>query len=706
MSQNLFEELQGKKQWLVRLAQKASEFGWIPKHAVSNSGKDQNVISYDEIIDKLDKDTLTIGVIGQMKCGKSTFLNSFVFEDTILPAATTPMTAALSVITYGEKERLVAEFYTVDEWEEQKQQASRSLDDVRDNPLEESKVKAAKELVERASKLGGSLTNYLGKTQEDSFDNLIEYVGADGKYISITKAVTIYYPKEYLKGVEIVDTPGFNDPIVSREERTKEFLKKADVVLMMLYAGRPFDATDRDIIFKNVRECGIGKVLIGINKYDIPYCSDTNPEDENQIKEYVKSELRKACRDCQDNTLVEILNDVEPIPLSAEMALLSELPISKIAADESLDFAWKRHCSNFGIGTQSEMRRWSHIDELVNAVKEVVSKEKDKILFAKPLNAILAAGDSIKSVNENALIEHKTTIEDLQKPDSELDEKEYNLSKAHRRLEKKIDSLGDDLDTEIQNLIRKGRNELEDMVDSACQNMRNVIENEWGRLKSIDSILPRLDGIVQKLLTRDLKRATQNLAEDGKRKIKACISGFFADAEDVFMRYLPDFNSREFVKRTQNRVQMELADKELFTVDTNQEADANYGWGDFFGEFAYGFLTGITFGGWMVVSNALTHDDLKKEALSKVNAISSGFEPDPYLESAFASKDAVIEQVKAAFISEMIERLQSNLQKVRDKKSNKEAALREAQEKLGIEEKKRADLEKQFEEINRIKGEA
>ena len=131
-----------------------------------------------------------------------------------------------------------------------------------------------KELQSKASRLGSNLRNYLGKTKEDSFENIIEYVGADGKYVSITKSVKIYYPKEYLKGVEIVDTPGFNDPIVSREERTKEFLKKADVVLMMLYAGRPFDATDRDIIFKNVSQCGIGKVLIGINKYDIPYCSD------------------------------------------------------------------------------------------------------------------------------------------------------------------------------------------------------------------------------------------------------------------------------------------------------------------------------------------------------------------------------------------------------------------------------------------------
>ena len=43
----------------------------------------------------------------------------------ILPAATTPMTAALSVITYGEKEHIVAEFYTADEWAEQKIQALR-----------------------------------------------------------------------------------------------------------------------------------------------------------------------------------------------------------------------------------------------------------------------------------------------------------------------------------------------------------------------------------------------------------------------------------------------------------------------------------------------------------------------------------------------------------------------------------------------------
>ena len=151
MTQNLFEEFQKKKNNIVSLAQKAQDFGWITEERKN------------EIVNKINRDILTIGVIGQMKCGKSTFLNSFVFEDDVLPAATTPMTAALSVITYGEKKHIVAEFYTKDEWEEQKIQASRSLSDVEGNTLEESRIKAAKELVEKSSKLGSSINDYFGK---------------------------------------------------------------------------------------------------------------------------------------------------------------------------------------------------------------------------------------------------------------------------------------------------------------------------------------------------------------------------------------------------------------------------------------------------------------------------------------------------------------------------------------------------------------
>ena len=97
MENNIFEEFQQKKRKVRELASQAVSFGWLKKE------------EGDDILKKLEDDKLTIGVIGQMKCGKSTFLNAFVFEDDVLPSATTPMTAALSVITYGEEKKIETE---------------------------------------------------------------------------------------------------------------------------------------------------------------------------------------------------------------------------------------------------------------------------------------------------------------------------------------------------------------------------------------------------------------------------------------------------------------------------------------------------------------------------------------------------------------------------------------------------------------------
>ena len=337
---NFFKEIQEKRKRFEEYAKKALNYQWITQE------------EYDEYLHKIENDKLTIGVIGQMKCGKSTFLNALIFGDEILPAATTPMTASLSVITYGAEKSLEAEFYTSDEWAELQVTANRSLDEVIGNTSEESKIKAAKELVSKAEKIGGNLSALLGTKRKDKLENLIEYVGADGKYIAITKSVRLEYPLEYLKGVEIVDTPGFNDPIVSREERTKEFLKKADVVVMLLYAGRAFDATDKDIIFNLVRNVGVGKVLIGVNKYDLCY---ERGETSKEIIEAVREQLKKASNEfAHNNSIGDLVRKAEPILLSANMALMSKIPLSKIQEDENLQFYYQRAGESFAVSKHEQ----------------------------------------------------------------------------------------------------------------------------------------------------------------------------------------------------------------------------------------------------------------------------------------------------------------------------------------------------------------
>lgn len=228
--------------------------------------------------------------------------------------------------------------------------------------------------------------------------------------------------------------------------------------------------------------------------------------------------------------------------------------------------------------------------------------------------------------------------------------------------------------------------------------MKDIIHNEWGRMKSFKSIQPRINDEIQNLITRKLKRATENLADDGKRKIKRSIGDSLADAEDVLMRHLPDFDSRDFVKSIQNKIQMDIESSDLFTFDSGSD-EPDYGWGD----IVWDFLNGASWGVLGLAGNFLTHDENVAKVENVINSISSDFDPKPYLDSAFASKETVIDFVKKTFITELIEPLQEQIQEIRTHKYDKEKELSEAKEKLiEIENSKKA-IASQIAEINNLK---
>lgn len=502
MDQNLFEQLQEKRKQMKIFAGDAFNKKWL-------SDKD-----YHSIIEKIDNDVLTIGVIGQMKSGKSTFLNSFIFGKEILPAASTPMTAALSVITYGENERIEGEFYTVNEWKEIKLQASRDLSEVTGDKSLESKIKAAKELVVKSQNIGSLIPSLLGTTVDDNLANLKDYVSADGKYVSITKSVTIYSDKEWLQNVKIVDTPGFNDPVASREERTQEFLKHADIAVLLLYAGRAFDATDREIVFKRIKKVGMGKILIAINKYDISY---QNGDTIFEIINNVKEEISKALIESQDSSMTELLSDVEPIPIAANMALLSQLPMAEIESNDLHTFNWKRFTDIFEISTQSEMLEKSLVSDLNDAITSVIEREKVSILIKKPIATIMQQGDSKNTDIEIELNKINELVTTLEKPDQNIIDKVKQLKKANRNIEREIDSfntdLYDDIEMEIIAIKKRINVSIEESKKKIKSNIYEESRFQGNRIadETNDSIL-------------NLSKKIKYLIEDGKKIIKIHVS--------------------------------------------------------------------------------------------------------------------------------------------------------------------------------------
>ena len=670
MASNVLENFQVQKQKVTTLTQQAVEFGWLTKERGQ------------EIISKIERDTLTIGVIGQMKCGKSTFLNSFVFGNDVLPAATTPMTASLSVITYGEQERIVAEFYTKDEWAEQKMQAQRNLAELEGNEQEKSKVQAAQELVSKASKLGSSLESYLGKTQEDTLANLVEYVGAEGKYISITKAVQIYYPKDYLKGVEIVDTPGMNDPIVSREERTKEFLKKADVVLMMLYAGRPFDAKDRSILFEDVKKCGMGKVLIGINKYDIPYM---NGDTEEKIKQYVKDEIEKECKKCGDDTISQLVQEREPILLSANMALLSQLPMEKINSNETYKFDWNRYCSDFEISSQKQFREKSHMDQLAQAVMDLIANEKGEILLAKPKNEITAAGQEKKTELEKKSMEFINTIKILETPDSQLEEQESSVAKVKRRMEKKLGRLESTFD-ELFDEIPSFKRELEKIALDSIRRMDSIVDN-WRLLEKYDDIKIKLERETD-YLTRNIKSSFTESIRNLKRKISSAVTEYFDDIGSICEKNIEDFEFDDFLQDIQKKVKLNLETSEDFNYSFEKET----------GEKVKAFFVNLL----PIVGQIIEVVKRKTKMKEKISEFARSINFDGVFIPVQAEKEKIIKEIQVECNDAIIHPLEEAIRKCKDEKDKREQNLEMARTGLKKTEEDKVLLEKQLQEIKSI----
>ena len=684
---DLLKEIWERKQRLLQLLQRAKEYGWIDDATLRAE------------IKRAEEQKLTIGVIGQMKAGKSTFLNSFIFGDTILPAATSPMTASLSYITYGPEKKLVAEFYTPDEWAELRNTALLPIEEGQESTAQGSKIKAAQELVAKAGKIS-QLDSLLGKTKEDSFSNLIDYVGADGKYIAITKAVTLYYPLEYLKGVEIVDTPGFNDPIVSREERTRQFLKQADVSLLLLYAGRAFDASDRDILFKDVRNCGIGKILVGINKYDINVAQGETPK---EISTATEQALRQAAYELQDDSIIELVQETRPIPFSAEMALLSKLPMSRIQADEVLLHHYKRYCETFEISSQSELYERSLVESLNEAVRDVIERDKVEILLRKPVNMIQAAGNKLLSDIQNALTLAESQVKVLEMPDHELEDREDQLAKAERKLNRKIGSLHGSLEEVIAEATSRFRNKAEDALDKMIDGSKSGAEKEIGFFGDTDTAV----SYIQDQFTRFEKRTLPRLQSDALNRLKTEgnreFQDFKVEVEDILERYLrDDVDAKDLIKSLSRLLGAEGGDNH-FSISTDQEDgsdDSSIGFFEgaaialaapFVGLFQLG--SGLL-GGWRRQAKDELHNQLY-ELRQSVDFAPMQQQLEDLLQERMKS-------IRMHLIDELIVPLQNQIEEVRKDKANKAKKLEAARAEIKLQSEKKAALLEQQRSITEL----
>jgi GTP-binding protein EngB required for normal cell division len=90
------------------------------------------------------------------------------------------------------------------------------------------------------------------------------------------------HPAELLRELSVVDTPGTNAVIRRHEELTSDFVPRADLVLFVTSADRPFSESEREFL-QRIREWG-KKIVFIVNKIDIL----AGPAEQEEVLAYVR----------------------------------------------------------------------------------------------------------------------------------------------------------------------------------------------------------------------------------------------------------------------------------------------------------------------------------------------------------------------------------------------------------------------------------
>lgn len=284
------------------------------EHAIEAIAELESSLKYGEkfkeIVNKLVEQKFSIGVTGVMNAGKSTMLNA-ILQREILGTNVIPETANLTILRYSEREYAVVHFWSAREWESIARSAQ--FDEGIDYFVKES-----------IATFGTTLARYISddsQSHEISIDELPTYTSAKhpSKLCNLVRSVEIFTPLEFLgEGVEIVDTPGLDDPLTQREEITKRYVIGCDVMLHLMNAAQSATQKDVDFIIDALVYQNVSRLLVILTR------ADTLSKDElASAMHYTTDSIRERLRVCnQKVNFSEIVERLEFIPIASKLALL------------------------------------------------------------------------------------------------------------------------------------------------------------------------------------------------------------------------------------------------------------------------------------------------------------------------------------------------------------------------------------------------
>ncbi|MGG6263322.1 dynamin family protein [Leptolyngbya sp. AN03gr2] len=226
------------------------------KEASGQLGLEREIEDLSIAAQTLKQGVFRLLVLGDMKRGKSTFLNALIGEN-LLPSDVNPCTALLTVLTYGAEKRVTVHF---------------------------NDGKAPEQIDFASFKVRYTISPEEAKDLEQKKQQA---------FPDVSHAI-VEYPLPLLeKGIEIVDSPGLNDT-EARNELSLGYINNCHAILFVLRATQPCTLGERRYLENYIKGRGLS-IFFLINAWDQVKESLIDPDDSEELTE-AETKLRKVFR--------------------------------------------------------------------------------------------------------------------------------------------------------------------------------------------------------------------------------------------------------------------------------------------------------------------------------------------------------------------------------------------------------------------------
>ena len=247
----------------------------------------------DSARDTLQALSCRIAVIGQVKAGKSSFVNALIRRPEFLPTDINPWTTAVTRLNFGitggpPGVAMAFRFFDAAEWE-RLQNGSGSVRQLTERLVPGFETELLRRNIEAirrraVERIGADFDSLLGQvhTYEGYSDEILQsYICAgrsDGDggggnselkhYSDIIQSADIYFPQSDNQfPTTVIDTPGTNDPFMVRDEITRRALEAADVYIIVIMARQALSNADVALL-RILRGLHKDRIVVFINRID------------------------------------------------------------------------------------------------------------------------------------------------------------------------------------------------------------------------------------------------------------------------------------------------------------------------------------------------------------------------------------------------------------------------------------------------------